>query len=463
MPARAADVLAAAGTVQAALQEDGFALARVDAPVAAEIPGEHALDVTFAVVSGPRVDLGPIIFTGQQRTRERFLRRRLLLQQGQLYRPSKIEAARQDLAALGVFSGVKISAAPRLDAHGELPLRVDVSERKLHAVSLDVGYSTDLGGSAGVTWTHRDLFGNAEQLNLSAAVNGLGGSANKGIGYDAKAQFLKPDYYRRDQTLELDLTGLKQSLTSYDQTAVIAGASLSRKLSDLWTASIGVNATEEKITQEGIGRNYVLLALPVTGRFDNTKVASPLDDPLQGVRASLIATPTESLSGRNGTFVILQGTASTYFDLAHLGIASPGKSVLAFRGLVGSAQGAGEFDLPPDQRFYGGGSATVRGYKYQSIGPTFADSTPQGGLAIDTATIELRQRVWHNIGAVVFADAGQVNRSSAPFGGRLQEGVGIGARYYTAIGPVRVDIAVPLNAQRGGDSFDLYLGLGQAF
>lgn len=463
MPARAADVLAAAGTVQAALQEDGFALARVDAPVAAEIPGEHALDVTFAVVSGPRVDLGPIIFTGQQRTRERFLRRRLLLQQGQLYRPSKIEAARQDLAALGVFSGVKISAAPRLDAHGELPLRVDVSERKLHAVSLDVGYSTDLGGSAGVTWTHRDLFGNAEQLNLSAAVNGLGGSANKGIGYDAKAQFLKPDYYRRDQTLELDLTGLKQSLTSYDQTAVIAGASLSRKLSDLWTVSIGVNATEEKITQEGIGRNYVLLALPVTGRFDNTKVASPLDDPLQGVRASLIATPTESLSGRNGTFVILQGTASTYFDLAHLGIASPGKSVLAFRGLVGSAQGAGEFDLPPDQRFYGGGSATVRGYKYQSIGPTFADSTPQGGLAIDTATIELRQRVWHNIGAVVFADAGQVNRSSAPFGGRLQEGVGIGARYYTAIGPVRVDIAVPLNAQRGGDSFDLYLGLGQAF
>jgi translocation and assembly module TamA len=394
---------------------------------------------------------------------ERFVRRRLLIHQGQLYQPTKIEAAREDLASLGVFSGVKISAAPALDAQGELPLRVDVTERKLHAVTFMVGYSTDLGGSAGVTWSHRDLFGNAEQLNLSADVTGLGGSADKGLGYDVKAQFLKPDYYHRDQTLELDLTALKQDLISYNQTAEIAGASLTRKLSNLWTASVGVTATEETILQEGTTRDYTLLAVPMTAKFDNTHVASPLDDPTHGLRATLIATPTESLSGRDSTFVILQGTASTYFDLHTLGVGKPGTSVLAFRGLVGSAQGAGEFDLPPDQRFYAGGSATVRGYRYQSIGPAFPDTTPEGGTAIDAATIELRQRVWHNIGAVVFADAGQVDTSSTPFGGRLQEGAGVGARYYTPIGPIRVDVAVPLNRLRNGDSFELYLGLGQAF
>jgi translocation and assembly module TamA len=137
--------------------------------------------------------------------------------------------------------------------------------------------------------------------------------------------------------------------------------------------------------------------------------------------------------------------------------------VLALRGLVGSAQGASEFDLPPDQRFYAGGSGTVRGYKYQSVGPLFADGNPVGGAAIDAATIEFRQRVWKNIGAAIFVDAAQVGTSSAPFQGSLQEGVGIGARYYTSIGPIRVDFAVPVKQPPQGDSFEIYLGLGEAF
>ncbi len=462
-PAVATDVLAARGNVQTALQEDGYALAKVGEPTAILIPGEHALDVSFAVSSGPRVDVGQIGITGLKRMHERWVHRRLLLHPGELYQPSKIEAAREDLASVGVFSGIKISAAPKLDAAGELPLLVDVTERKLHTVSFDIAYSTDLGGSAGVTWSHHDLFGNAEQLNLTTEITGLGGTASTGEGYLAKAQFLKPDYYHRDQTLELDLSALKQDLISYTQIAEIAAASLSRKLSKQWTVSVGVTATEESILQQDVTRNYELLAIPVTAKFDNTRVPNPLDDPTGGVRATLIATPTESFSGQSSTFVILQGTGSTYFDLHSLGLAKPGLSVLAFRGLVGSAQGASEFQLPPNQRFYAGGSATVRGYKYQSIGPAFPDSTPEGGTSIDAATIELRQRVWHNIGAVVFVDAGQVSTSSAPFGGKLEEGAGVGARYYTPIGPIRVDIAVPLTSIRGGDSFELYLGLGQAF
>ncbi len=462
-PAVAADVLAAGGALLTALQEQGYALARVDPPNATEIAAEHALDVSFHVVAGPRVDLGQISITGLQRTNERYVRRRLLLHPGELYRPSTIEAAREDLAATGVFSGVKISAAPVLDAEGRIPLRIDVSERKLHAVSFDAAFSTDLGGSLGVTWSHRNLFGNAERLNLTAAATGLGGSASRGLGYTARAQLIKPDYYHRDQTLELDLSAIKQNLDSYDQTAEIAGALLTRKLSRRWSVSAGVTATEESILQEGTRRSYTLLALPLSARYDNTDVPTPLEDPTHGVRATVLATPTESLSGKSSSFVILQGTASTYFDLHSLGLAKPGLSVLALRGLVGSAEGATQFELPPDQRFYGGGSTTVRGYKYQSLGPLFRDGYPEGGAAIDAATVELRQRVWHNIGAVVFADAGQVNTSSAPFQGKLQEGVGVGARYYTPIGPIRVDVAMPVSKPPRGDSFELYLGLGQAF
>jgi translocation and assembly module TamA len=462
-PAVAGTVLAAGNTLLSTLQEQGYALAKVDPPVATDIPSQHALDVSFHVVSGPRVDLGPITITGLKRMHESFVRRRLLIRQGQLYQPSKIEAAREDLASLGVFSGIRISGAKTLDPAGQLPLRVDVSERKLHTVSFNIAYSTDLGGSAGVTWSHHDLFGNAEQLNLTADITGLGGTADQGLGYLVKAQFLKPDFYHRDQTLEIDVEGLKQNLQSYDQTAVIAGPALRRKLSTEWTASVGLTGTEESIIQEGVTRDYTLLAVPLTAQFDSTHVKSPLDDPLHGVRATLIATPTESFSGHSTAFVILQGQASTYFDLHTLGLAKPGMSVIAIRGLVGSVRGATDFDLPPDQRFYGGGSATVRGFRYQSIGPQFSDDTPIGGTSIDAATVEFRQRVWGNIGAAAFIDAGQVAEGSAPFAGRLEEGAGVGARYYTPIGPIRVDFAVPITPIPHGDSFEIYLGLGEAF
>jgi translocation and assembly module TamA len=461
-PAIAGNVLAAGGAVLAALREDGYALAQVDPPEALLVPPQDGLDVSFHVTAGPRVDLGAITLTGLGDVNPGYIRRRLLVHRGQLYQPSKIEAARQDLASVGVFSGVVVRASPKLDAAGDVPLTFDFAERPRHAVSFTVAYSTDLGGSVGATWSDRNLFGNAEQLNLSAAVTGFGGSAVTGIGYDVTAQLLKPDFLRRDQQIEFDLGAIKQELDAYKQTAFTAGTTLSRKLSRQWTVSIGLTGEQEQIIQEGVTRDYTLVAVPANAKFDSTGLSNPLDDATHGIRATIGAAPTESISN-SATFVILQGSASTYFDFARFGLTQPGNTVLAVRGLVGSAQGAGQFDLPPDQRFYGGGSATVRGFKYQSVGPLFADENPQGGAAIDAATVEYRQRVWGSIGAVAFVDAAQVNASSAPFQGTLREGVGVGLRYYTPIGPIRADVAIPLNKPPGGDSFELYLGLGQAF
>jgi translocation and assembly module TamA len=461
-PAVAATVLSAGGAVLSALREDGYALAKLDPPVAILVPAQDALDVSFHVTAGPRVDLGAITLTGLGDVNPRYVRRRLLVRPGQLFQPSKIEAARQDLASAGVFSGVVVRASPKLDAAGALPLTFDFAERPRHAVSLTVAYSTDLGGSVGATWSDRNLFGNAEQLNLSAAMTGLGGSAVTGIGYDVTAQLVKPDFLRRDQQLEFDLGAIKQDLDAYKQTAFTAGTTLTRKLSRLWTVSVGLTGEQEQIIQEGVTRDYTLVAVPVTAKFDSTGLSNPLDDATHGIRSTIGVSPTESISN-SASFVILQGSASTYFDFSRVGLTSPGNSVLALRGLVASAQGAGQFDLPPDQRFYGGGSSTVRGFKYQSVGPLFADENPQGGAAIDAATVEYRQRVWGSIGAVAFVDAAQVDASSAPFQGTLREGVGIGLRYYTPIGPIRADFAVPVNKPPGGDSFELYLGLGQAF
>jgi len=333
-----------------------------------------------------------------------------------------------------------------------------------HAVGFTAAYSTDLGGSVGATWSHRNLFGNAEQLNLSASVTGAGGRATNGLGYNVTAQFIKPEFRARDQSLELNLGAIKQKLDAYDQDAITAGAAVNRKFSEIWSGSVGLSAVVERIVQETVPRDYTLLGVPLNVKYNTTGIINPLEDALHGIRASATVTPIQSFGhGNDATFVIIQGNVAGYVDLASLGWNTPGRSVIALRGLVGTAQGASLFSLPPDQRFYGGGSASVRGFRYQSIGPQFPDGKPIGGTSIDAATIEFRQRLSGNFGAVAFVDAGQVSASSTPFQGTVRIGAGFGVRYYTAIGPIRLDVAVPLNKQPGDDAFEIYIGLGQVF
>jgi translocation and assembly module TamA len=453
-PALAADVLAAQGHLLGAIREDGYPLATVELEPATLRPADNALDVQFDAKTGRPAVFGAIAITGLKKMHEAFVRRRLLLHPGEKFSPSAIEKARQDLASIGVFSVVRIEPARQLDAQGRLPVTVNLTERPLHAVDAGVGYSTDLGVNFNVGWHDRNLFGNAEQLNLTAMMQ-LGGDAITKPGYNFGAQFIKPDFLRRDQALEIDLNAIDQSLQAYDQIALEQKIAINRKLSQYWTASVGVSGEQEKISQEGTDRHYNLVGLPLSLKYDSS---NNLLDPTRGIRATFSATPMESLGTPDATFVILQVAGSTYLDLS-----GNGRSVLALRGLVGEVPGTGTFDLPPDQRFYAGGSSTVRGFRFQSVGPQFADGNPTGGTAVSTATVEFRQRIMGNYGAAAFVDAGQVSSNGVPFSNSWHIGAGVGARYYTSIGPIRLDIAVPVNREPHGDAFELYIGIGQAF
>jgi len=463
-PANAVSVLEAQARLLNALQEDGYAFAKVDAPVAYEDPAELALDVVFQVVRGARADIGEIRITGLKRVHESLVRERLLLQSGEPYSPGKMDRARRDLLALGVFSSVTVHADEQPDGAGRVPVTIALQERLRHTLGFNTAYSTDLGGSAGVKWTDRDSFGGAEQLNLAATAIDLGGHATTGIGYNVGAQLVKPDYRRRDQSLQFNVATLKQSLQAYDQTAVTGSTLVTRRITPDWTASIGLSAEREQITQESMVRDYTLLGVPLNARYNSTGLANPLEDAIHGVRVSVSVTPTKSLTVAHATFVVAQADAAAYVDLAGLGWGAPGRGVVAMRALIGEVRGAGPFDLPPDQRFYGGGSTTVRGFRYQSIGPRFIpDGNPTGGTAIDAGTVEYRQRIGKQLGAAVFVDAGSVSGDGHPLQGRPSVGAGIGLRYYTPIGPIRLDVAVPVTRLPGGDAFEIYVGLGQVF
>jgi translocation and assembly module TamA len=261
--------------------------------------------------------------------------------------------------------------------------------------------------------------------------------------------------------------------------------------------SVGTNIEQENILQEGVRRYYTLFSIPLGAKFDSTGLSNPLQDPQHGLRMSLSVAPTEALgAGRaaaelplapsqtpstssqcvdntsasneapstgHANFLIIQGTVSTYFDLSRSSADRPGRTILALRALAGLAQGASQFSLPPDQRFYGGGSATVRGYRYQSVGPVFADCNPKGGTAIEAMGAELRQRIGRDFGAALFVDAGQVWADARPFESGLQVGYGGGVRYYTPIGAIRFDVALPTHRPAGGDALEVYVGLGQTF
>ena len=472
-PAVAAEVLAAGTRLLTALQDRGYAFAKVGTPVAYERPDQHELDVTFPVTIGAMARFGTIAVQGLKRTRLAAVLGRLGLRSGDPYSAQALDQARRNLLAMGVFSTVEVRLATVAAADGSVPVTFRVTERKRHEVSLNAAYSSDLGGSGGVTWTDRNLFGHGEQLNLSAAVINLNGSATNGVGYDSSARLMLPQFMHTQQSLQISLDAIKQSLLAYDQRAETAGLTLTRNLSSVWSASVGLSTTQETIDQPqevenfplrtNFSFNYTLFAMPLTLRYDSTNLSSPLQDPTHGIRAAVTVSPTLSLGPPDATFVISQIRASGYLDLHDVFGTAPGRTVIAVRALSGYAQGANVIDLPPDQRFYAGGSATIRGYRFQSVGPQFSDHTPEGGVAVNAGSVELRQRIGRNYGFAVFADGGSVGQAALPFSGRFRFGVGTGLRYYTPIGPLRLDFALPLHRTPTDDRFEVYIGLGQAF
>jgi translocation and assembly module TamA len=454
-PARAAPILAVTPALLSALHNAGYAFATVSPPLAIANLKTGTLNVTYTIVSGPRVDIGAIQFAGLQRADPAWLRRHIKLKPGQRFSDTAIFAARDALLSTGVFSSVTPVPQKTAGRSGAVPILFRVTEQKLHAVTIGGSYATDTGFTLSASWQDRDLFGHAETLTFTAAASGLGGTGTTSPGYDLKTVFTKPDYQLVGQTASLTLEGLQESVTAYNRTAVLADGLLSRPLTPQISLGYGLGFVQESVTQQDIVRHYVLAQLPLDLSYDSADSAL---EPTKGVNASLSLTPTRPIEGSGSLFVITQAYAATYIAVERNAF-----GILALRGQVSSIQGASQFQVPADERFYAGGTSTIRGYTYQTVGPLFPDDTPEGGLALDAATIELRQHITKSIGIVPFVDAGQVSANSAPFEGSLSVGAGLGLRYYTGIGPIRADFAVPLKRTAGSGSFALYIGLGEAF
>ncbi|HUW79793.1 MAG TPA: BamA/TamA family outer membrane protein, partial [Acidocella sp.] len=200
----------------------------------------------------------------------------------------------------------------------------------------------------------------------------------------------------------------------------------------------------------------VLASLPASVSFDST---GSLLDPEKGERLTFQAQPVFGTSGGLRAFLTLSGVASAYRALD-----ADSKLVAAVRIRLGTILFAPESGVPADLRYYSGGGGSVRGFGYQRVGPRDATDNPTGGRALGETSFELRYRAWTDIGVVGFVDAGTV--SASPYfadAGSPRVGAGLGLRYYTGFGPLRLDIGVPVNPLHGDAPVQVYVSVGQAF
>jgi len=460
-PADAGQILGAEEDVLVQLRKRGHALA---AAGKREVVVDHAtqrVDVTYVFEPGPKAKMGPVTFNGSESMDMVFMQRRVPFKQGEPYDPEKVKKLRDRVGALGVFSAVRVKTAPELDANGELPIAVDLKDRPPRTIGFGVGYETRRGFAVNGYWLHRNLFGQAESVKLSAEINNIGrGGINSrslgNTGFAVSAAFLKPDWWVAGQDATGKVEVLREILDTYRRRATVIQGGLDRRISQEWRVTAGFNLEYSRIERFGVTRDYKLLGLPLGATWDMTDNEL---EPTNGWRLAAKLTPYLDVGEAGKPFAIMRLTGSGYID-----VLGGGRTVLAGRASIGSIPGVRTGAIPPDKLFYAGGGGSVRGFAYQSAGPRDTFFTPTGGASVIEGSIELRQRIGESFGVVAFVDVGSAYPGKIPdFALMPRIGAGIGARYYTDFGPIRVDVGFPVNRRAGDDRFGLYISLGQSF
>jgi translocation and assembly module TamA len=330
-----------------------------------------------------------------------------------------------------------------------MQINLNLTERKSRTISGAVGYSTDFGVEGDLAWEHRNVFGEGERLALALSVN----EVNQSLTADLRS----PDFLRGDQTLVIH-SGVTASNTDafqskeFDNSAVVE-----RRLTDDLTVGAGLRYRLVAIKEENTEDVFGLFSIPAFLEWD---YSDDLLDPSKGGRFRFALEPFVDTLGGDANFLRYEASYSHYFELA-----ARKKVILALRAAAGRIEWTQRSEIPKDELFYSGGGGSVRGYSFQTAGPLDERNNPAGGLAKLEFSGEIRYRLSESFGLTAFLDAGRAYGDKTPeFDEDLFYGGGLGFSYYTSIGPIRIDLATPLNKRPGiDDDFQVYISIGQAF
>jgi translocation and assembly module TamA len=447
--AKAGTVLDGEAKLLTLLKDKGYPFARVEGREVVVDHADHSMSVRLRVDPGPRAAFGPTTITGLQSVDASVILNKVSWGEGDPYQGSRLDQLRKKLAATGLFSSVQVTPGETVDETGRVPVTVAVTEGKHRSVSAGVGYRTDEGLGANVSWEHRNFLHQGERLALTGKVSG--------ITRALETTFREPTLGREDQWLNYTLRLAEDRPDAYRSRNLAGSLILERELTRGLIIGGGVGAKASDVSQDGGDEKFLLVSLPLTLGWDGT---DDLLDPKRGTRLALRVAPYQDVTNDDPRFIKARVSTSHYLQ-----VVSDPSLVLAGRGALGVIEGTSRLSLPADERFYVGGGGSVRGYRYQSVGP-LEDDKPTGGTSFLELSLEARLRVSERLGLIAFLDGGTAF-AGGPFSsdeGEIRWGSGMGLAYYTPIGPFRLDVAVPLNRRQGVDeSFQIYVSLGQAF
>jgi translocation and assembly module TamA len=451
------EIAGAEAAAVAELHRMGFPYAEFTGRSGLADPPAATLEVDSTIAAGPAYIFGAVTFEGLKSVDEAYLLTYLPWEAGQTFDADQLREFQRLLFATDLFAAAAVRPPDlppenSLERSGEpapLPVTVSVEEGPRRRIAGGLRYDTDLGPTARASFEHRNLFGANEQLLVEAE----GGLLEQSFGLGLR----KPQFLRSGQDLLTSLTFLRTVDDAFDALSVTGFAGLERQVSDRWRGGLGALGEASVIDDNGDEATAYLLGTPFFAAYDGS---NNLLNPTRGNRLRMGATPFLGVfDSSDAEFLVLDAAGSVYLPLdeAH-------HFVIAARGRVASILAPDLETIPATRRLYSGGGGSVRGYAQDFIGPLDEDDDPVGGRSALELAVELRARLFGDIGGVVFAEAGSVSTEMVPdFSEGLQAAAGLGLRYYSPAGPIRLDVAFPVNGRSADDFFQFYFSIGQAF
>jgi len=446
-----------------ALGETGYPFAAIREP---DLLVDHARqegDLTMPVTPGGKYRFGMVTSNMERFMSSEHLADIARFEPGDIYQRSLELDLRRAILATGLVSSVTLTpvetAPPAGGEPGTVDVAVEMTPAKLRTIAGRIGYGTGEGFKVEGSWEHRNLFPPEGMLR----VRGILGTSEQLAG----VTFRKNNFGGRDKILTIDAFASTIDYGPYDSRTVSLVGNYERVSTILfqkefsWSAGLELVATGER-ARDAVGNfgpreTFFIAALPLFAQLDSS---DDLLDPTEGFRIGARLSPEVSRSNDMESFYLRGEAEGTYY------LQASDRIVVAARAKFASIVGAPVSAVAPSRRLYAGGGGSVRGYDYKGIGPHNDEGDPTGGRSLTELSVEARIRtglLGGALGIVPFIDAGTVGEDPTPGFNQIKIGAGIGARYHTSFGPLRVDIAVPLNPGPNDPKFGVYVGLGQSF
>ncbi|SFH04626.1 autotransporter secretion outer membrane protein TamA [Palleronia marisminoris] len=456
-PAESGTIRDAAQSAVLAWREVGHAKAEVgDQQVVAQHE-ENQLAADIDIAPGPLVRFGDLILTGSEAVRPERLRAIAGFPAGEIYSPDKLDDVTRRIRRTQVFSTVALTEAETLTPND----RLDVEANLVAFPPRRIGFGAEVSTVDGLTlsgfWLHRNLLGGAERLRLDGEISGLGGGTG-GRDYELGARFERPATFAPENTFFAEAAVARLNEEDYTSDAGELTFGIHRYVNEEIEIEYGLGYRFSRVEDESGTTDYSMLIAPLSATFDNRE--NPLNA-TDGFFLDTTLTPFLGTNDQTGT-----GARLTWDGRSYLGFGEDDRFVLAGRLQGGSIIGAELEAVPNEYRFYSGGGGTVRGHEYQSLGVELDSGIRSGGASYVVASAEVRAGLTEKIGLVGFYDYGTVGYDAFPDGERSHAGAGLGLRYQTPVGPIRLDVATPVSSFDDEDdesSFQVYVGIGQAF